>query len=94
VNGREPPSVGSSRGEAYDARDRRASIEAVFDEALDVPKDRRADWLATRCADDEALRREVELLLDAHEREDSVLDQPAANPSSAASTSDGSVRRL
>jgi len=58
--------------------DRRASIEAVFDEALDVPKDRRADWLTGRCADDDTLRREVELLLDAHEHEDSVLDKPAA----------------
>ena len=78
MSGREPSSVGRGPGEAYDARDRRATIDAVFDEALDVPKDRRADWLAARCADDDALRREVELLLAAHEHEDSVLDRPAA----------------
>ena len=55
--------------------DERAQIEAIFEEALDVPADRRAAWLATRCAGTEPLRREVELLLAAH-GDESVLDAP------------------
>ncbi|HZI30643.1 MAG TPA: tetratricopeptide repeat protein [Gemmatimonadaceae bacterium] len=55
--------------------DERAQIEAIFEEALDVPAGRRAAWLATRCEANAALRGEVELLLAAHEQE-GVLDVP------------------
>ncbi len=57
--------------------DRRAAIEEIFDEALDVPAERRAAWLEARCGNDPSLREEVELLLAAHET-GSPLDQPAA----------------
>jgi len=60
------------------ARDRHATIDAVFDDALDVPKEQRAAWLQARCGDDDTLRREVELLLAAHDRLDNPLDIPAA----------------
>ena len=59
--------------------DERARIEEIFEEALDVPARERADWLATRCANNASLRREVELLLAAHEQ-DGVLDQPLSVP--------------
>ena len=38
--------MGSNRDAAFGGPERRAAIEAVFDEALDVPTDRRAAWLA------------------------------------------------
>src|SRR4029434_8786062 len=57
--------------------DPRAVIEAIFDDALDVPLEQRASWCDARCGDDLDLRREVELLLEAHDR-DSPLDVPAA----------------
>ena len=55
---------------------RHDEIDAVFDDALDVPEEQRAAWLESRCGDDVALRREVELLLAAHEKE-SPLDVAA-----------------
>jgi eukaryotic-like serine/threonine-protein kinase len=45
----------------------RRRIEALFDEALEQPSARRADWLASACTGDVELRREVEALLAAHE---------------------------
>ncbi|AHG88165.1 protein kinase [Gemmatirosa kalamazoonensis] len=57
----------------------RAAIESVFEDALDVPTHRRAAWLRARCDADDALRREVSLLLAAHQRSESVLDVPAAS---------------
>ncbi|AHG88161.1 protein kinase [Gemmatirosa kalamazoonensis] len=56
----------------------RAAIEALFDDALDVAPEERAAWLHARCGGDEALEREVSLLLAAHQRSESVLDVPAA----------------
>ena len=94
MNGQGPPDVGSNGGSRYDAPDRRATIEAVFDEALDVPTAGRAAWLAERCGADAALRQEVELLLDAHERENSVLDQPAAGRVAALLEERAGVRRI
>lgn len=53
---------------------RRAVIEAIFEDALDLPPDRRGGWLAARCGADEELRHEVEALLGALERPDRLLD--------------------
>ncbi|MDF1502955.1 serine/threonine-protein kinase, partial [Roseisolibacter sp. H3M3-2] len=61
-----------------------AAIEEVFEEALDVPPARRAAWLADRCGDDAELRREVGLLLAAHDQEDGVLDGEAGLRAAAA----------
>ena len=67
------------RLEAHDsAMDRHAEIDAIFDDALDVPEEQRATWLQARCGDDVTLRREVELLLAAHDQHGSPLDIPAA----------------
>ena len=57
--------------------DRRAEIEAVFDDALDQPTGQRAAWVAARCGDDAELLREVELLLAAHAETNGPLDIPA-----------------
>lgn len=56
----------------------RALVEELFEAALDVPPAARAAWLATRCANDAALRTEVEALLAGHEATGSVLDAPVA----------------
>lgn len=61
-----------------DARTRRAAIEAVFEDALEVAPDERSGWLAARCGGDRALQREVEALLAAHGRPDGILNLPAA----------------
>src|SRR5829696_3998509 len=67
-----------SRADAETAGERRTQIEEIFDEALDVPTEGRAAWLAVRCGDAVALRGEVELLLAAHEQTGGPLDIPAA----------------
>ena len=74
---RRPPS-GADADASNMPPDRRALIEDIFDEALDISADRRAAWLESRCRDDASLRHEVELLLAAHDQTDSPLDVPAA----------------
>ena len=71
------PSSGTDADPSNVPPDRRALIEDIFDEALDIPPERRAAWLESRCRGDASLRHEVELLLAAHET-DSPLDGPAA----------------
>ena len=66
--------------------DRRELIEAVFEETLDLPPDRRGGWLAARCGADEDLRREVEALLAALDRPDRLLDGGAAPFAALAAT--------
>src|SRR5262245_65950269 len=52
--------------------------QTIFLSALDVPKgDKRAAFLDSACAGDPALRRQVEALLDAHERSGAFLNDPA-----------------
>ena len=68
----------ATRADASDpALTRRAAIDEIFDDALDVSEERRSSWLEERCGDDVTLRREVELLLAAHQQ-GSPLDIPAA----------------
>ena len=60
---------------------RRAEIEDVFEQALDLDPGRRAAWVRDRCADDSALRAEVEAMLSAHESPPGILERhltPAA----------------
>jgi tetratricopeptide (TPR) repeat protein len=52
-------------------------IKQVFGGATALPNDARAKFLDDACADDEALRAEVDSLL-AHSRDDAVVDRPAA----------------
>jgi serine/threonine protein kinase/type II secretory pathway pseudopilin PulG len=54
---------------------RRAEIEEVFEHALDLEPDRRAAWVRDRCADDPALRAEVEALLAAHHSPAGILER-------------------
>lgn len=46
----------------------------LFDEAMDVPLDRRAAWIAQHCADDVALADELRALLIAADRASGILD--------------------
>src|SRR5262249_60156693 len=55
------------------------TIRAVFFAALEkAPPAERSAYLDGACAKDADLRREVEVLLRAHDRPDPLLDQPAA----------------
>ncbi|MDQ2669549.1 MAG: serine/threonine protein kinase, partial [Gemmatimonadota bacterium] len=51
----------------------------VFEAALDLSPDERGPWLTHECAGDAALRREVDAMLDAHERA-GLLDRPITPP--------------
>jgi eukaryotic-like serine/threonine-protein kinase len=55
--------------------DRRLLIEALFDEAVELPPAERHQWLDERCGSDELLRAEVSALLDAHDAS-GILDAP------------------
>jgi non-specific serine/threonine protein kinase/serine/threonine-protein kinase len=55
-------------------------VEAVFAEALELPLERRAALLERAGAEDPALRREVESLLEAHAVPGGPLDEPADTP--------------
>src|SRR4051812_40169569 len=73
-----------------------AALKEIFLAALDkaTPQERAA-YLDAACGGDEAVRREVEMLLAAHETQDPRLDQPPhiARPSlDATSLSDHSTR--
>lgn len=46
---------------------RHARLGALFERALDVPRERRASFVAEACADDAALREELISLLEAHD---------------------------
>src|SRR5829696_3785834 len=62
--------------------DRRAEIEALFEDALDQPTEVRDAWLERHCTDP-ALRGEVLALLNAHERTGGILDADAVRPAAA-----------
>src|SRR6266705_5489392 len=50
-------------------------IEALFEGVLERPAEERPGFLRQTCDGDEELRREVESLLDSHERAGSFIDQ-------------------
>ena len=52
-------------------------IRALFHAALEQPADARTAFVASACEGNEALRREVESLLDAHRAADRFLERPA-----------------
>lgn len=52
-------------------------VEALFHSSLEREPGERAAYVAAECAGDEALRREVESLIAAHEQEGSFIDSPA-----------------
>ncbi len=57
--------------------ERYAQVNSLVDELLDTPADDRASFLDRACADDAALRKEVEAVLDAHESERDFLQTSA-----------------
>ncbi len=56
------------------------SVGAIFDAAMALPPERRADYLQGACAGDDALRQRVEALLRAHESSESFMAAPAVEP--------------
>ena len=58
-------------------RERWTIIEPLLDQALDLPPDRRREFLGSACADP-ALREEIERLLHAAETESDLLTGQAA----------------
>jgi eukaryotic-like serine/threonine-protein kinase len=54
---------------------RRARIEALFEEALEIPPSARDAWLATACAGDPALTAQVRALLRAHGQGGGIVDR-------------------
>jgi serine/threonine-protein kinase len=56
----------------------RQEIEAVFEEALDLPAAERAGWLGSWRGMDERLRAEVGALIEAHERASGILEESGA----------------
>src|SRR5262245_32613747 len=65
-----------------DARWNRA--KQVFHEALEKTGSERARFVATACADDRALRAQVEALLKAHDEAGPFLSSPTGGPDAAA----------
>ncbi len=54
-------------------------IKFVFDAALDVEPERRADYVAEACSGDSDLHAEVRKLIDSFEKADGFIEEPAAN---------------
>jgi tetratricopeptide (TPR) repeat protein len=66
-------------------------IKDLFSEAIELAPESRATWIATACAGDVSLRRELEALIEAHDRagrfmDRSVLDIPEAARAVVAAT--------
>ena len=59
------------------APDRTPEIEAIFDEAMELPGDRRDAWLAARCGADDRLRAEVDALLSGLDHAERFFDPQA-----------------
>ncbi|MEJ2205599.1 MAG: serine/threonine-protein kinase, partial [Gemmatimonadota bacterium] len=59
--------------------DRWRTIEEVLDAALDLPPDRRSEFLDEACTGDQAVRAEVESLLAAHDEAEDYLEVPATS---------------
>lgn len=59
------------------ANNRWQKVKEVFHAALERAPDERPAFLAEACAGDEALRKDVESLIEAHEKEGSFIDSPA-----------------
>ena len=51
-------------------------IAALFQRALALPRDERAEFLREQCGDDESVRAEVASLVEAHAEAEGFLDRP------------------
>src|SRR5262245_54012447 len=54
-------------------------VKRIFDEAAELPPDRRSEWLDRACGQDAGVRAQVQSLLDALEGAPEFLDSPTAN---------------
>ena len=70
------------------------AVDAVLKAALSCERAQRDAFVADACGDDEALRREVESLLAAHDRADDFLERPAAELVAPPGASSPLVERL
>ncbi len=59
------------------AKDRRAEVEALFEEAIELPPEEREAFLEKACGEDESLRKDVETLLAAYEEAPTFLERGA-----------------
>lgn len=66
------------------------TVQRVFHEALDRPRELQAQFLAEACGGDADLRREVESLLDTYFADESFLETPAVDPAWGGSDDDWS----
>lgn len=57
--------------------DRWQQLTSLFHAALEQPKTARADFLARACGSDAELLKEINLLVEAHEETEHLIDQPA-----------------
>ncbi|MFN8574490.1 MAG: serine/threonine-protein kinase [Gemmatimonadaceae bacterium] len=64
-------------GEHTTPPDRNAEIEAIFDDVIELPRERRSAFLAERCRGDEALQSEVEALLSGLDHAEQFFDPHA-----------------
>src|SRR5262245_61304769 len=53
-------------------------VEEIFNAAIDRPIDERESFLSEACGDDQSLRRQVEHLIDCHEKAGDFIESPAA----------------
>jgi len=58
--------------------DRWKKIEEIYQAALEKPEEKQAAFLSQACGEDQALRREIEEMLEARQKAGSFLGQPAA----------------
>src|SRR5262245_5311233 len=65
-------------------------LEQLFHTALGLGAAERADYLARECADEDAMRAEVESLIEAFEKQADFLDKPAFNAGLKALSADSS----
>lgn len=62
--------------------ERLQQIKQIFNSAVRYEASQRATFLSDVCGDDETLRKEVESLIEAHEKEGSFIDSPVYERSS------------
>jgi hypothetical protein len=59
------------------SNDRFRRVDAIFDDALDLPVDQRDAFIDRACAGDGEVREAVQRLLRAHQRSEGFLESPA-----------------
>src|SRR5215813_4654928 len=59
------------------SNERWQQVKELFNSALNYPPEARGAFLSSACQDADSLRREVESLIMAHEKEGSFIDSPA-----------------